>query len=418
MASLTNVARGVDVETLKKDFPLLAQKVNGRPITYLDSAASSQRPRQVLDAMRNYEETTYANVHRGVYGIAEEATRRFEAARLSVGRFIGAPNPSREVLFAKNATEGLNLVANTWGRTHLHSGDAILLTEMEHHANIVPWQMLAEERGLTIRWIPIDDDGALILDDLDRLLDGVKLVGITCMSNVLGTLNPISDIARAAHDAGAVVVADAAQSVPHLPTDVSALECDFLAFSAHKMLGPTGIGVLWGRDELLSSLPPFLGGGEMILDVRKDGFTPNDLPWRFEAGTPPITEAIGLGAAVEYLEAVGMESVRAHEISLTTYAMRTLHERLGADIHIFGPKDPAERGGVLSFAYRDIHPHDISQILDQYGVCVRAGHHCAKPLMRRLGVNATARASFALYNDESDVDTLADALSEAGVFFG
>jgi cysteine desulfurase/selenocysteine lyase len=418
MASLTNVAHGVDVETLKKDFPLLAQKVNGHPITYLDSAASSQRPRQVLDAMRNYEETTHANVHRGVYGIAEEATRRFEAARLSVGRFIGAPNPSREVLFAKNATEGLNLVANTWGRTHLHSGDAILLTEMEHHANIVPWQMLAEERGLTIRWIPIDDDGALILDDLDRLLDGVKLVGITCMSNVLGTLNPISDIARAAHDAGAVVVADAAQSVPHLPTDVSALGCDFLAFSAHKMLGPTGIGVLWGRDELLSSLPPFLGGGEMILDVRKDGFTPNDLPWRFEAGTPPITEAIGLGAAVEYLEAVGMESVRAHEISLTTYAMRTLHERLGTDIHIFGPKDPAERGGVLSFAYRDIHPHDISQILDQYGVCVRAGHHCAKPLMRRLGVNATARASFALYNDESDVDTLVDALSEAGAFFG
>ncbi|HEX3839825.1 MAG TPA: SufS family cysteine desulfurase [Acidimicrobiales bacterium] len=418
MASVTNVAHGVDVETLKKDFPLLAQEVNGRPITYLDSAASSQRPRQVLDAMRNYEETTHANVHRGVYGIAEEATRRFEAARLSVGRFIGAPNPAREVLFAKNATEGLNLVANTWGRTHLHPGDAILLTEMEHHANIVPWQMLAEERGLTIRWIPIDDDGALILDDLDRLLDGVKLVGITCMSNVLGTLNPVSDIARAAHDAGAVVVADAAQSVPHLPTDVAALGCDFLAFSAHKMLGPTGIGVLWGRDELLSSLPPFLGGGEMILDVRKDGFTPNDLPWRFEAGTPPITEAIGLGAAVEYLEAVGMESVRAHEISLTTYAMRTLQERFGADIHIFGPKDPAERGGVLSFAYRDIHPHDISQILDQYGVCVRAGHHCAKPLMRRLGVNATARASFALYNDESDVDSLVDALSEAGAFFG
>jgi cysteine desulfurase/selenocysteine lyase len=418
MAGLTNVAHGVDVETLKKDFPLLAQEVNGRPITYLDSAASSQRPRQVLDAMRNYDETTHANVHRGVYGIAEEATRRFEAARVAVGRFIGAPNPSREVLFAKNATEGLNLVANTWGRTHLRSGDAILLTEMEHHANIVPWQMLAEERGLSIRWIPIDDDGALILDDLDRLVDGVKLVGITCMSNVLGTLNPIDDIAQVAHNAGAVVVADAAQSVPHLPTDVSTLGCDFLAFSAHKMLGPTGIGVLWGKDELLTALPPFLGGGEMILDVRKEGFTPNDLPWRFEAGTPPITEAIGLGAAVEYLEAVGMDSVRAHEISLTTYAMRVLNERLGSDIHIFGPKDPTQRGGVLSFAYRDIHPHDVSQILDQYGVCVRAGHHCAKPLMRRLGVNATARASFALYNDESDVDTLVDALAEAGAFFG
>jgi cysteine desulfurase/selenocysteine lyase len=418
MAGLIDVAHGLDVETLRKDFPLLAQEVNGHPITYLDSAASSQRPRQVLDAMREYDETTHANVHRGVYGIAEEATHRFEAARVAVGRFIGAPNPSREILFSKNATEGLNLVANTWGRTHLHPGDSILLTEMEHHANIVPWQMLAEERELSIRWIPIDDDGALILDDLERLVDGVKLVGITCMSNVLGTLNPIGDIARVAHAAGAVVVADGAQSVPHLPTDVSTLGCDFLAFSAHKMLGPTGIGVLWGRDELLTPLPPFLGGGEMILDVRKEGFTPNDLPWRFEAGTPPITEAIGLGAAVEYLQAIGMESIRAHEISLTTYAMNTLAERFGDDIRIFGPKDPIQRGGVLSFAYRDIHPHDVSQILDQYGVCVRAGHHCAKPLMRRLGVNATARASFALYNNESDVDTLANALAETGAFFG
>ena len=418
MAGLIDVAQGLDVETLRKDFPLLAQEVNGHPITYLDSAASSQRPRQVLDAMREYDETTHANVHRGVYGIAEEATHRFEAARVAVGRFIGAPNPSREILFSKNATEGLNLVANTWGRTHLHPGDSILLTEMEHHANIVPWQMLAEERELSIRWIPIDDDGALILDDLERLVDGVKLVGITCMSNVLGTLNPIGDIARVAHAAGAAVVADGAQSVPHLPTDVSTLGCDFLAFSAHKMLGPTGIGVLWGRDELLTPLPPFLGGGEMILDVRKEGFTPNDLPWRFEAGTPPITEAIGLGAAVEYLQAIGMESIRAHEIALTTYAMNTLAERFGDDIRIFGPKDPIQRGGVLSFAYRDIHPHDVSQILDQYGVCVRAGHHCAKPLMRRLGVNATARASFALYNNESDVDTLANALAETGAFFG
>ena len=418
MAGLIDVAQGLDVGTLRKDFPLLAQEVNGHPITYLDSAASSQRPRQVLDAMREYDETTHANVHRGVYGIAEEATHRFEAARVAVGRFIGAPNPSREILFSKNATEGLNLVANTWGRTHLHPGDSILLTEMEHHANIVPWQMLAEERELSIRWIPIDDDGALILDDLERLVDGVKLVGITCMSNVLGTLNPIGDIARVAHAAGAVVVADGAQSVPHLPTDVSTLGCDFLAFSAHKMLGPTGIGVLWGRDELLTPLPPFLGGGEMILDVRKEGFTPNDLPWRFEAGTPPITEAIGLGAAVEYLQAIGMESIRAHEIALTTYAMNTLAERFGDDIRIFGPKDPIQRGGVLSFAYRDIHPHDVSQILDQYGVCVRAGHHCAKPLMRRLGVNATARASFALYNNESDVDTLANALAETGAFFG
>jgi len=289
---------------------------------------------------------------------------------------------------------------------------------MEHHANIIPWLMLAEERGLSIRWVPTDDDGQLVLDHLDQLLDGAKLVGVTCMSNVLGTLNPMARIAGAAHAAGAVVVADGAQSVPHLPTDVTALGVDFIAFSAHKMLGPTGIGVLWGREELLGELPPFLGGGEMILDVRKYGFTPNDIPWRFEAGTPPITEAIGLDAAVDYLRAVGMEAVRAHELSLTRYAMDTLNERFGDDIHIFGPADATARGGVLSFAYRDVHPHDISQILDQYGVCVRAGHHCAKPLMRRLGVNATARASFGLYNDESDADTLADALAEAGAFFG
>jgi cysteine desulfurase/selenocysteine lyase len=372
---------------------------------------------QVLDAMREYDETTHANVHRGVYAIAEEATRRFEAARRSVGHFIGAPDAAREVVFTKNATEGLNLVAHTWGRTHLHDGDIIVLTEMEHHANIVPWHMLASERGLTIRWIPVDDDGGLVLDHLETLVDGAKLVGVTCMSNVLGTLNPVAEIAAVAHAAGAVVVADGAQSVPHLPTDVAALGVDFLAFSAHKMLGPTGIGVLWGRDELLSELPPFLGGGEMILDVRKEGFTPNDIPWRFEAGTPPITEAIGLGAAVDYLTAVGMDAVRQHEISLTTYAMTTLRERFGDDLVIFGPQDPTARGGVLSFAFGDLHPHDISQILDQYGVCVRAGHHCAKPLMRRLGVNATARASFALYNDESDVDELADALAAAGAFF-
>ena len=417
MAPLNETRHGLDVATLRKDFPLLTREVHGHPITYLDSAASAQRPVQVLDAMREYDETTHANVHRGVYAIAEEATRRFEAARHRVGRFIGAPVPDREVIFTKNATEGLNLVAHTWGRTHLRSGDAIVLTEMEHHANIVPWHMLAAERDLTIRWIPVDDEGGLILDDLESLVDGAKLVGITCMSNVLGTLNPISHIAGVAHAAGAVVVADGAQSVPHLPTSVTDLDVDFLAFSAHKMLGPTGIGVIWGRDELLSDLPPFLGGGEMILDVRKDGFTPNDLPWRFEAGTPPITEAIGLGAAVDYLSAIGMEAVREHEIALTTYAMHSLHDRFGDDLRIFGPADPEARGGVLSFAYRDLHPHDISQILDQYGVCVRAGHHCAKPLMRRMGVNATARASFALYNDESDVDILADALDAAGAFF-
>ena len=418
MADVTTAADApIDGATLAKDFPLLSREVHGRRITYLDSAASSQRPTAVLDAMRVYDETTHANVHRGVYAIAEEATRQFEAARTNVGRFIGAPVPAREVVFTKNATEALNLIAHSWGRTHLAPGDVVVLTEMEHHANIVPWHMLAAERGIELRWLPVDDDGRLVLDDLEQVLDGAKLLGVTCMSNVLGTLNPIAELATAAHDAGAIIVADACQSVPHLPTDVAALGVDLLAFSAHKMLGPTGIGVLWGREELLESLPPFLGGGEMILDVRKDGFTPNDIPWRFEAGTPPITQAIGLGAAVDYLRAVGMDAVRAHEIALTGYAMEALVERFGDDIRIFGPPEPEARGGVLSFAFRDVHPHDISQILDEYGVCVRAGHHCAKPLMRRLGVNATARASFALYNDEHDVDTLVDALDAAGRFF-
>ncbi len=407
----------LDVPALRADFPLLARTEHGRRITYLDSAASSQRPRQVLDAMRAYDETTYANVHRGVYALAEEATRRFEAARANIGRFIGAPEPSREVVFTKNATEAINLVAHTWGRTHLDAGDVVLLTDMEHHANIVPWQMLAAERGITIRWVPVDDDGFLVLDDLDRLLEGVKLVGVTCASNVLGTLNPVADIAAAAHRAGAVVMADGAQSVPHLPTDVDALGCDFLAFSGHKMLGPTGIGVLWGRAELLEELPAFLGGGEMILNVTREGFTPNEIPWRFEAGTPPITQAIGLDAAVDYLRAVGMENVRHHELELTAYALDTLDARLGDAIRIHGPSDATRRGGVVSFTLRDVHPHDVSQVLDQYGVCVRAGHHCAKPLMRCLGVAATARASFGLYNDRSDVDTLADALDEARAFF-
>ncbi len=409
--------KGLDVRSLRADFPLLGRTEQGRPLVYLDSAASSQRPRQVLDAMRAYEETTYANVHRGVYALAEEATRRFEAARANVGRFIGAPEPDREVVFAKNATEAINLVAHTWGRANLRAGDVVLLTEMEHHANVVPWQILAAERDVTVRWIPVDDDGLLVLDDLDQLLDGVKLVGVTCISNVLGTLNPVAELAEAAHRAGAVVVADGAQSVPHLATDVVALGCDFLAFSAHKMLGPTGIGVLWGRAELLETLPPFLGGGEMILDVRKDGFTPNEIPWRFEAGTPPITEAIGLDAAVDYLRAVGMEAVRHHEVDLTAYALDTLRSRFGDALRIYGPPEATRRGGVVSFDLADVHPHDVSQVLDQYGVCVRAGHHCAKPLMRRLGVAATARASFALYNDRADVDALADALDEARAFF-
>jgi cysteine desulfurase/selenocysteine lyase len=407
----------VDFSKLKADFPVLSRSVHGHRVVYLDSAASSQRPQCVLDAMDNYYETTHANVHRGVYAMAEEADRLYEAARVSVGRLIGAEDPEHEVLFTKNATESINLVAATWARSNLGRGDVVLLTDLEHHANIVPWLMLAEERGIELRWIGIDEEYRLDLSDLDRLLDGVKLVAFTTMSNVTGTITPFAHIAAAAHRAGALVLADGAQSVPHLPTDVRSLGCDFLAFSAHKMLGPTGIGVLWGRRELLEAMPPFMGGGGMIRDVRRDGFTTNVLPWKFEAGTPPIAEAVGLGAAVSYLESVGLDAVRAHEVELTAYAQSVLAERFGDDLKIFGPPGTAERGGVLSLAYRDVHPHDLAQVLDQAGVCVRAGHHCAKPLMRQMGVNATARASFYLYNDESDVDVLADAIAEAGSLF-
>ena len=418
MADLTVQGAGVDLSACRADFPVLAQTVHGRRLVYLDSAASSQRPRCVLDAMDAYYQTTHANVHRGVYALAEEADRLFEQARLAVGGFIGAPDPAHEVIFTKNATESINLVASTWARANLRQGDAVLLTDMEHHANIVPWLMLAEERRLELRWLPVGDDYRLDLAELDRLVDGVKLVACTTMSNVLGTVTPFARIAETAHRAGAVVLADAAQSVPHLPTDVGQLGCDFLAFSAHKMLGPTGIGVLWGRRELLEAMPPFLGGGGMIRDVRHDGFLANELPWKFEAGTPPIAEAVGLGAAVDYLGAVGLEAVHAHEVALTAYTQQTLADRFGDDLRIFGPAGTEDRGGVLSLAYRDVHPHDLAQVLDQAGVCVRAGHHCAKPLMRRLGVNATARASLYLYNGRDDVDALADALAEAGSLFG
>ena len=407
----------VDVGRVQKDFPILDRPLaNGSRLVYLDSASSSQKPHSVLDAMQTYYETTHANVHRGVYAIAEEATRLMEEARAKVARFIGAGS-TREVVFAKNGTECLNLVAGAWGRANLRAGDAVLLTEIEHHANLVPWLLLKEQLGIELRYLPLGDDGKLDLSDLDRLVDGVKLVGLTAMSNVLGVLTPVRQVADAAHAAGAVVVADGAQYVPHLPTSVADLGIDFLAFTGHKALGPTGIGVLWGREELLEAMPPFLGGGEMIRDVRLDGFTPNELPWKFEAGTPPIAETIGLGVALDYLEGLGMEAVRAHEIELTGYALRTLTERFGPDLTIYGPSDPADRGGVISFSYKDVHPHDISQVLDQSGVCVRAGHHCAKPLMRRLGVGATARASFYVYNDEADVDALADALDATSDLF-
>ncbi|MDH5236781.1 MAG: SufS family cysteine desulfurase [Acidimicrobiia bacterium] len=397
-----------DAGRIRADFPLLRRCINDRPLRYLDSANTSQKPQVVIDAMSRYYETTNANVHRGSYQLAVEATDALEGARATVARFIGAAGP-HEVVFTKNATEALNLVANSWGRANLGPGDAVVLSEMEHHANIVPWHMLVAERGIELRWIPIDEGGQLDLSDLDRLLDGAKLVAVTAMSNVLGTITPITELSAAAHRAGAAVLVDASQLVPHCGIDVGAIGADLVAFTGHKMLGPMGIGVLWGRAEALEAMPPFLGGGEMILDVSKEGFTTNELPWKFEAGTPPVAEAVGLGAAVDYLEAIGMEQIRAHEVSLTAYALRTLTDRLG-DVEIHGPTEPAARGGVLSFALRDVHPHDVAQVLDQDNVCVRAGHHCAKPLMRVLGVPATSRASLYLYNDETDVDALTEGL--------
>jgi cysteine desulfurase/selenocysteine lyase len=415
--ALTSAGAALDVAALRQEFPLLALAPGKRRLVYLDSASSSQRPSSVLEAMDRYYETTHANVHRGVYGLAEEATRRFEAARQALGRLVGAPKPATEIVFTKNATEALNLVAGSWGRQNLHQGDAVLLTEMEHHANLVPWLMLAQERGLELRYLPVGEDFRLDLTDLDRLASGVKLVGVSLMSNVLGTINDVAPVVEAAHANGAVVVADGSQLVPHRAVDVRGLGIDFMAFTGHKMLGPTGIGALWAREELLESMPPFLGGGEMIRDVRLDGFTTNDVPWKFEAGTPPIAEVIGLGAAVDYLLGVGFERIRAHEEALTTYAIERLRADHGDELKVFGPPEGPGRGGVISFSYRDIHPHDLAQVLDQFGVCVRAGHHCAKPLVRRLGVTATARASFYLYNDEDDVDALSEALVHAGKMF-
>jgi cysteine desulfurase/selenocysteine lyase len=406
----------LDVTAIKKDFPIF-DVVRDKPLVFLDSAASSQKPRAVIDAMSEYYETTHANVHRGVYAIAEEATARYEGARARIGRFVNAYS-EREILFSKNVTESLNLAAHSWGRANLRAGDAIVLTEMEHHANLVPWLMLKDELGIELRYIGLTEDGRLDLSNFDQLIDGAKLLGVTAMSNVLGTINPVRDLADRAHAAGALVVVDGAQYVPHFATDVRELGADLFGWTGHKMLGPTGVGVLWGREELLESMPPFLGGGDMIRDVRLDGFTPNELPWKFEAGTPPIAEVIGLGVACDELERYGLDNVREHERQITAYAITRLTERFGDDITIHGPHDVAHRGGVVSFAFKSLHPHDVSQVLDEWGVCVRAGHHCAKPLMRRLGVGATARASFYVYNDESDVDALVSALEHCSDFFG
>ena len=406
----------LDVTAIKRDFPILAKEVNGKPLVYLDSASSAQKPQAVLDAMDFVYRDHYANIHRGVYAIAEQATADYEGARRKVARFVNAPDPS-EIVFTRNATEAINLVAYTWARANLKSGDPIVLSHMEHHANVVPWHMLAAERGVELRWIPLTADFRLDLTNLPQLLDGAKLLAISAMSNVLGTINDIRPLADAAHAAGAHVLVDACQYVPHVATDVRAWDADFIAFSAHKMCGPSGVGALWARRALLEAMPPFLGGGEMIRDVRLDGFTPNDVPWKFEAGTMAIVEAVGFGAAVDYVTAIGMDAVRAHERSLTKYALTALTETFGDELTIYGPTDVDVRGGAVSFLFEGIHAHDISQVLDEDAVCIRAGHHCAKPLMRQLGVPATTRASFYVYNDEADVDILVEALGKAKKFF-
>ncbi|HUS44262.1 MAG TPA: SufS family cysteine desulfurase [Ilumatobacteraceae bacterium] len=406
-----------DLETVRKEFPILAREIDGKPLIYLDSGNTSQKPRRVIDAMTEFLENSYAPINRSSYRLAGEATDAYEGARRAVARLINASSTD-EVVFTKNATESMNLIARSWGGANLGEGDAVVLTHLEHHANIVPWQMLRDERGIEIRWVPLTADGQLDLSDLDRILDGAKLFSFTAMSNVLGTLPPVAQLCAAAHDAGALAVVDACQYVPHNATDVQAWGADLVAFSSHKMCGPSGIGMLWGRMELLDAMPPFLGGGNMIDTVTLDGYTTAPVPAKFEAGTPAITEAVGLRAAVEFLEDLGMDDIRQHEIDLTRYALDTLNDRFGDDITIFGPDDTAVRGGVLSFAFRDLHPHDVSQILDERNVCVRAGHHCAKPLMQVLGVQSTTRASFYLYNGTDDVDALADALDSATDIFG
>ena len=410
-------AAAVDPAALKQHFPLLQRHIDGQPLVYLDSANTTQKPQVVIDAMSQFMATSYAPINRSAYRLAAEATDAFELARTKVRRFINARR-DHEIVFTKNATESLNLVAHSWGRANLHTGDVVVLTQMEHHANIVPWHMLAAERGIVLRWVPLTDDGRLDLSGLPALLDGAKAFSFTAMSNVLGTINPVQELCRAAHDAGALAIVDGCQYVPHNVTDVQAMGADLMAFSSHKLCGPSGIGVLWGREEVLDAMPPFLGGGNMIADVRLDGFTTAPLPAKFEAGTPPITEAVGLGAAIDFLQGIGMAAIRQHEMEVATYAMTTLRERFGDDIQLHGPDNVEARGATFSFAFRDIHPHDLSQVLDQRNVCVRAGHHCAKPLMKLMGVNATARASFYLYNDTSDVDALAEALDSATDIFG
>ena len=405
---------GLDVEAIRADFPILQRRVHGLPLVYLDNAASSQKPRSVIETLTRYYENTNANVHRGVHTLSEEATAQYEAARAKVASFIGSCCP-KEIIWTRNASEAMNLVAQSWGRANLKRGDRVLLTEMEHHSNIVPWQILSAELGFEIAYVRVADDGTLILDDLPKLLTPrTKLFAFTYMSNVVGTINPVKELTRAAHQAGALVLLDACQAVPHMPVDVQDLDVDFMAFSGHKMLGPTGIGALWGRRELLNAMPPWMGGGDMIREVHLSGFKPSELPWKFEAGTPAIAQAIGLGAAVDYLQRIGMAAIHRAERELTAYAMQRLREVKG--LRILGP-EAEKRGGLVAFTLEAAHPHDIAAVLDNLGIAIRAGHHCAQPLHERYGIPASARASFYLYNTKEEVDLLVKGLHKVVEMF-
>jgi cysteine desulfurase / selenocysteine lyase len=406
-----------DAARVRADTPQLRRRVYGRPLTYLDSASSSLQPRAVLEAMDRYYANHHANVHRGVYRTAEEATEAYEGARAAVARFVNAPGGAEEVVFTKNTTEAFNLIARSWGASRLSAGDVVVVSEMEHHANVVPWFQLRETHGIEVRFLPVGDDYRLDLTGAERAMAGAKLLSVTAMSNVLGTRNDVAALARLAHDHGALIAIDGAQSVAHGVTDVAATGVDFLAFSAHKMLGPTGIGVLWTRREVLDTMPPFLGGGGMIADVRTDGFTPASGVARFEAGTPPIAEAVGLHAAIRYLEGLGPDAVEEHEQALTRDALCRLASAFGGRVRVVGPPDVVDRGGVISLDVAGIHPHDVAQVLDEHGVCVRPGHHCAKPLMRRFGLAATARASFGPYSLTRDTDALLEGLAQAVAIF-
>ncbi len=406
----------LNVYEIRKDFPILDRETQGGArVVYLDSTATSQKPVQVIEAMNDYYRRSNANIHRGVHTLAEEATAMYEGARERIAKFINAAS-SREIIYTRNTTESINLVAYSWARANLKSGDLVILTEMEHHSNLVTWHLLQMERGIELEFIPVTEDGLLDLETYKSLLDRrPKLVSFTHMSNVLGTINPADEIIRLAHDAGAITLVDGAQSVPHLSVDVQALDADFYAFSAHKMCGPTGIGILYGKSALLDATPPFLGGGDMIKEVKLRSFRANSLPHKFEAGTPAIAEAVGFGAAVDYLSAVGMERIAAHEHEVTAYALDRLAEIPG--VKLFGPS-AEKKGGVAAFTLDGIHPHDVAQILDKDGIAVRAGHHCAQPLHEKFGIPATSRASFYLYTTKDEVDVLVTGLYKVKEMFG